>query len=479
MSPCARQSPLVALVLACACASPAPSELECTAWSRPDGDRCVLRAWTVPAVDDALSEPGARDVQAALGRDGDALVAWAHVVMNADGPVVLAERRHETWTLMHALAGPGSGLEPAVAVGDDGAALVTWKQQREDGAVYLATRDREGRWRWPAADAPLSWSETAYEPRVALAPDGEALVLWNQWTGAHFGVALGRREAASEGPFVLPSEPAQLLSPAVNYANAPRLAVGEDGELLVAWYQAPVDDLMVYVSERREPGEPPSQPPADGFLSPSGGPVDSHAEANPWPALHASGVAAVAWTQQHGEWDFPVYLATREPDGVWHRPSSIDDTLSRPGAFARCPQVAFASAVDADEPVLFVTWFETRGDETTVHVWQGSSDRTGIAEPIALSSPGAEAVHPALGVGPRGGMVVAWAEREGDARWRVVARRYQPHTDAWLPSEPLSLPVAGLAPTPVIAVAPDSERVLVAWAQGGVLDGRVYVAELP
>lgn len=446
---------------------------ECPAWTRLHGDRCVLRSWIVPGPDDALGQPGARDVQVALGPAGDALVAWSWSATTGEGPVVLAEPARDGWSLTETSAGEGSGLEPAVAVSPQGHALLAWKQQRTDGAIHVATRDPEGRWQWPAA--PLSWSETAYEPRVAFAPDGEALVLWNQWTGAHFGVAVATRPGgAPETPFVAPRSAAELLSPQVNYANAPQLAIAGDGEALVTWYQAPVDDLMVYVSERREPGGAFGRPRADAHVSPAGGPVDSHAQANPWPALHPSGAAAVVWTQQRGAGDLPVYLALRDPDGTWHRPRSLDDPLSHPGALARCPRAAFAP-----DGTLVVTWFETRGDATAVLAWRGHTPDDG-ALPQELSAPGRDAVQPALVVAPDGGALVVFAEGEGEHdRWQIVARRHQPHTDTWLPPEPLSDEFTGLAPAAQLALAPDDGRVLAAWPQGGVLDGRVHVATLP
>jgi hypothetical protein len=471
-----RRAWVVALV-ACrglgACEPAALTDADCPAWTRAEGERCVLRGWIVPGPTDALGEPGARDVQVAVGGPGDALVAWAWTRMNDDGPVVLAELAGEAWSLTEVRAGEGSGLEPAVALAPAGHALLAWKQQQTDGAVYLATRDPDRRWRWPVAGAPLSWPATAYEPRVHLGRDGEAFTLWNQWTGEHFGVALALRPAEDpQAPFVVPEGPAQLLSPLVNYANAPRLAVGEHGEALVTWYQAPVDDLMVYTSERREPGGAFGRPAAADVLSPAGGPVDSHAQANPWPALHPSGAAAVVWTQTRGPGDLPVYLATRDPDGRWSPPASLDATLSRPGAYARCPQLAFAP-----DGTLVATWFETRGSDTAVFVWRGHPEDDGI-EPLRLSTTGAEAVHPALAVGPDGGAVVVWGEGTSGS-WQVLARRHQPHSDTWLPPEPLSDPYPGLAPDPQLALAPDDGRVLVAWAQGGVLDGRVFVATLP
>lgn len=468
---------IVALWSAFACA-PDDDPLDCPAWTAAQGDRCVLRSWVVPDQDDALSESGAREVQVALGPGGAALVAWTDADP-VDGRVFVAERRDAAWssTPMHVDDGGSVGLEPAIAIGPAGEALAAWKQQREDGVVFLATRPPTGGWRMPIA--PISWAQTAYEPRVAFGPDAEALVSWNQWTGTNFGVALGLRAPGSD-VFALPEDADALLSAPVNYANAPRLAVGPDGEGLVAWYQAPVDDLMVYVSERRDAASPFTRAEADAFVSPGGATVDSHTEANATPVVGDAGEAAVVWTQQRGEpWDIAVFAATRTAAGQWQRPSSLDDTISAPGAFARCPQPALVDGA------LVVTWYETRGDDTAVWVDHGDD-----ADPERLSAEGVEAVHPVLGVDADGGLVVVWAENDAASRdtWRVVARRRSNAVDAdadadlasqWRAVEILSVPQAGLAPTPQLAIAPDDGAVLVAWAQGGVLDARVYVAALP
>ncbi len=448
-----------ALVLVVGCE--ATADEACPAWTREDDGRCVLRSWGEAEV---VSDAGMREVQVAAGEGGDAIVAWT----NADpehGFVQLVQSVAGGWSPIEFRRESGVGLEPAIAIGPAGAAILAWKQQRDEGEIQIATRDASGAWH--DTDAAFSWSETAYEPRVGFAADGEAFVVWNQWTGTNFGVAVALRDGQSEA-FVKPEAPADLLSAPVNYANAPRIAIGADGDALVAWYQAPVDDLMVYVSER-DAGGSFTHATADGFISAGGAPVDSHVEANAMPALHASGAAAVVWTQQYGEaFDIAVYLATRDADGTWTTPSSREETLSDPGAFARCPQLAFTS--DGD---LVVTWYESRDGATGVFVWQGDA-------PERLSPDDAEAVHPALAIDAQDGVMIAWAENTTDApdTWKVVARRWLPDERRWLDAETISTPQAGLAPTPQLALAADTGAVIAAWAQGGVTDGRVHVASL-
>lgn len=461
------------LVVATGCEATDDAD-RCPSWTRRDGDRCVLRDWSTPEMDDALSEAGAREVQAAVGIAGDALVAWS-TNDPTKGVVVVAEpsgdpfdRDDDSAWQLHTLApGEGVGLEPAIAVGPGGEAIAAWKQQGEEGAIWLARRGVRGAWR--IDDAPISWAETAYEPRVAFAQDGEAIALWNQWTGTNFSPAVATRPAGEDG-FRVPDEIDELLAAPVNFSNAPRIAIAPGGAALVTWYQAPIDDLMVYVSERDGADAPFTPAAADAFVSAGGAPVDSHVEANAQPAI-TDDAAAVVWTQVHGDpWDIAVYLARRDGDEAWVGPHSRDDTLSEPGAFARCPSLAFAPT-----GALVVSWYESRDDDTAVLVWRDDAEDA----PLRLSSSDRIAVHPALAIAPDGGVVVVWAQSAALApdTWQVVARRLQLESDRWLPEEPLSLAQAGLAPTPQVAIADDG-AVLVAWAQGGVIDGRVFTATL-
>jgi hypothetical protein len=463
-------------MLGAACA-PGDRPDACPSWTRADGDRCVLRAWSRPEVDDALSEPGAREVQAAIGPDADPVLAWSTNDATA-GVVVVAEPERDAfagervaWSTRELARDEGVGLEPAIAVGAGGQAIAAWKQQADTGAIWLAHRTAPGQWR--IDDAPISWAETAYEPRVAFTRDDETIALWNQWTGANFSPAVARR-GPGEATFVVPDGVDELLAAPVNYSNAPRIAVAPSGAALVTWYQAPVDDLMVYVSERPSAEAPFEPAAAEAFVSAKGAPVDSHVEANPQPAI-TDDAAAVVWTQVHGEpWDIAVYLARRDgpvsAGNPWRGPTSLGDTLSEPGAFARCPSLGFAG-----DGELFVTWYESRDDDTAVMVWRDDG-----GAPLRLSTPDRVAVHPVLAIAADGGAVIVWAQSSVDApdTWQVVTRRWQRDADEWLAEEPLSIPQAGLAPTPQIAIDLEG-AVLVAWAQGGVIDGRVYAATMP
>ena len=430
----------------------------------------MLRSWSSEAV--VLGDPGARSLQAAMGASGDVLLAWAQTT--TEGSTLVLARPDDTasWSLTSVPEYGGNAAEPAIAVDDLGRALLAWEERGTQPRVHLATRDETGAWSWP--QAPLHPDPESYEPRVYFGVDGEGLVVWNQREGMNLRVAVARRAPEDPtGAFVVPDDASDLLSPSVNFANAPRLALDERGRGLIAWYQAPIDDLMVFVSERQSPDGGFTQPAATEFISAPGGPVDSHAEANPQPALHESGAAAVIWTQQAGPTAIPVFLATRDPDGTWHRPASLDDSLSSPQADARCPQLAFGP-----DGSLLATWYETEGDRSEVMVWQQQPGDDSPSDPSPLSSPGAQAVHPALAITPDGNAVLVWAESEdGAATWQVQARLYQADDDRWLPARALGTARHGQDPRPQLALGPE-DRVLVAWTEGSIVDARVRVTEL-
>ncbi|MEM7159542.1 MAG: hypothetical protein AAF799_42275 [Myxococcota bacterium] len=461
---------LSGITLSAACA-PTP-DADCPAWTVTEEGQCVLRSWPTEPV--AVGDPGALAVQAAMGRSGEVLLAWTQT--DTEGSTLMLAHPDSTstdgWSVTAAPGRGGQAMEPAVAVDHEGRAMVAWQEQGAEPLVYLATRDTAGGWSWP--QLPLYAVPQSYEPRVHFGTDGEALVVWNQWEDMNLGVAVARRAPGDpEGAFVGPQGAGDLLSPPVNFANAPRLAVDEQGRALIAWYQAPVDDLMVFISERPTLDAAFSQPGVTDFISAPGGPVDSHAEANPQPALHSSGAAAVIWTQQTGSDAIAVFLATRDPDGAWQRPATLSESLSAAGVVARCPQLAFAP-----DGSLFATWYETDGDRTEVMLWHHPRDGSTPEAPVPLSSAGARAVHPALALTADGDAILAWAESTDEAlTWQVRARLFQAAEDRWLPAQALGDAAPGQDPRPQVVLGPE-DRALVSWTEGSVVDARVRVTEL-
>ena len=260
-----------------------------------------------------------------------------------------------------------------------------------------------------------------------------------------------------------------MLSPPVANSNEPQIAVGPNGDALVVWYQAAVEDgeLMVFASERHRVDGEFNRPGADAFLSPAG--ADAR---NPVPAVGARGHAAVVWTQGSGD-IVPIYLATRDGLRNWTLPAGLDRPFS-----AAHGQAAFARVVFGRDTDLFVVWSQDLG--AGPQVWaahrdgMGEWDEPGHA-PTLLSTPEHRASYPSLASGPHGEAIVAWSECA--AGCRIAARRRNAGATGWSELDVLSPDDGNDAQHPVVAIAPTG-RAVVAWEQGPSGDARIRFATM-
>ncbi|MEM6995987.1 MAG: hypothetical protein AAF721_36100 [Myxococcota bacterium] len=448
----------------------------CAPWAVADLDVCLVTAWDTPAADAGIGAGGARDPEVAVDALGRVVVAWTEV-SESTTTVTLAEQDADgTFEfLTPAQELPGNSNSPSLTTDARGRVLLSWRQQLgEGGSVHYAERDLAGAWHLPPDTLQLSYGTTAYEPRSVYAEDGEALVVFNQWTGANFGVAVARRGKERLEGALAPPDAHSILSPPVLFANAPVPAVASNGDAIITWYQSPGQSLMTFVSERFGADGAFSRPAADDFISVDGAPVDSHPESNPAPAIHDRGSAVVAWTQENGAGHTPVFLASRTGHGEWTLPESLDDSFSTPGGAARCAQSVFGG-----DGSLYVAWYEEDpAGALRVFAAHRAPDGTWVdagREPTQLSTEGADGIHPAVAVGPEGQALIAYAERVADT-WQLVVRRRNPGRAVWLAPEVLSGALTGDASEPTVAWR--NGLFVVAWVHGDIDNRRIHFARV-
>lgn len=449
----------------------------CPAWTVAEDGDCRVRGWVLPGAGSGVGEPGARWVSVAVSGLGEPVATWIETT-GTTGRTVVAEASDAGFALRF----PGESLggtavQADVAAGPDGAALVAWKSQYpgEEARVFVSERAPDGAWTDPAGEEQaFSFLPTAYEPRPIFFPNGDRMVVWNQWMSTGYGVAVAER--APSGAWRLPSDADDVLSQHYLFSNAPTPAVNERGDALISWYQSGGASLYAWQSERFGYGGTFSRPGPDDYLSVPETPVDSHPIANPKPALSPDGHGAVAWTQENGKGSVLVYLATRTPEGAWTEPANVDDALSPRLGYARCAQVEFAPTSD-----LFVVWYQDTGGGNRVVAAHRAPDGEWVEpgrEPTVLSSAGIEAIYPALAVGPEGGVIAAWSERREEG-WVIAARRRGAEGTSWGPIEVLSPANAGTAAQPDVAIGGAGEVAIVGWTQGDGVDAKAYFATVP
>jgi hypothetical protein len=425
----------------------------CEPWTRADGATCVARSFSVPRALGS-SGSGMNDPVVAIDGLGRPHFAWArgsttfHAV-ESEGAFEI----HEGPVL------PGFSRQVDLAAGPRGEAVVVFRQggflgqTDQDGAVFTLRFDPDG-----AAvgdDPPLSEGVNAYEPRVAIGPSGDLVIVWNQWTGEHFGVGHASADRAEDALSIAADE-ATVLSQPFFYSNAPRPVVNADGHALVTWYQAIDGPLLVFVSERSGDG-PFTRPEPDAPLSPPGLPVAGNGPFNPTPALAEDGRAAVLWMQETGDGHTGAFWALRDADGAWTRPRSLDDALGPKDGATCCGEVAMNRAGDT-----VAVWTQ---DNTIVAV---TRTRDGAVEPVRLvSTPGALALDASVSFGEGDAGVLVYRERlRDDGLFRTVLHPVV-GTEIGAPRV-LSEEVAVDVFQPVAAISGPDDACVVAWREGGL-----------
>lgn|GEM_PF-2253888 len=452
---------------------------------------CVARPWP-PTQRHTLGQPGADGIEVAVDGLGRALVGWHR--RNPDPTLarsMLAEQTADGWTA-HALGDVELGFGTRTTLAAHGLEVwATWTQHRtspsgeDESTVHLLRRDATGAWQSSNVGEQLSFAPKAYEPRPVLTAMGEGLVVWNQWrSGGGYSVALARR-APGDTALERPTSADDALSPPVFFSNAPQIAVANNGDALVTWYQAtppvgstepnpPSEGLRLFVSERFRADGEFSRPDIEDWISPEGPPLASHEVRNPVVAVDRFGAALVLWSQEHPSGATGLFMATRDSFGEWTVPADIDDTFGPLREDAACIEVAMSTTREAH-----VTWFDGPPGATTVYTAHRDASRNWDSPTtVPISTPGRAAEHPRLAVGPAGEAAVVWSERGEDGQWRVMGRRRGPLGQTWGAAVELSDPTQGDALGPAVGIGPDGTLVA-AWGVGPIGAQTVAVSILP
>jgi len=179
--------------------------------------------------------------------DGGALRVWVSERYGADGPFSKPASGEQ---LSVDTPGPEGGLyfvdEAVVDIADSGAAFVVWEQpfSEEGTALAAAYRDTQGAWHGPVdeTDSFTPQQGASRRPQVHFARSGELFVVWYHDGGETRSVRLAQTDPT--GNWIHSGgSPIELSS--ASFATDPRIAVGEDGGVLVVWLEVDGSDTMV------------------------------------------------------------------------------------------------------------------------------------------------------------------------------------------------------------------------------------------
>jgi hypothetical protein len=337
------------------------------------------------------------------GPDGTATVAWS---ARSGGEFAVFARQiaaDGARGSVHQLsASGGDALEPRVAVAPDGTAIVAWP--RWDGASFRLQERRIAAGGTPEeATRTLSGpGQNAISPQVDVAPDGEATVVWKRFDGFRYLVLVrhilpdGTTDAAS-----------QRLSEAGQDAVEPDVAVAADGTATAVWSR--YDGADSIIQARRV--APDGTLAATANLSAPG-----ESAIQPHVALAPDGAATVVWNRFDGaNWLIQgqrLALGGAAAGGVF--------SLSATGRSAAEPQLT----VDG-RGVATAVWDRYDGANFVVQARQISAGGSLMAGPLQLSAAGRDAADPALAAAPDGSATVLWSRFDG-ANWLLQRRDLSP-----------------------------------------------------
>lgn len=411
----------------------------------------LLAGCAAPPRSALLGPADARGPIALAASHGTIEIAWV-----AGAPLhVVTARLDEalTATVDEGSLALGASFEPALARTLDGTTVLAYRVERASGgAIVRLERVLDGAFDPPSEADVVSFPPTAFQPTLATDARGRVHLAFDQWTASGYGVSVARREV--DGSWRGATSAEQIVSPHRLNSNAPRLAVGPDGTVLLGWYQALDGPLLAFGAGWDEASETFVPIGADGVLSVRDGALDSHPIANARPAVGPHGEAAIVWAQEVGS-GVAIFAATRSPAGAWTLPRSLDDRISDGEGHATCPAPTYLP-----DGTLVVVWQADAGEGWSVHgasfdgAWSGDAllvrgayepalithgdalvlavTRSAMDDVVALSGPSLAALGPPTSVssdGERGaapallsteaGAVIAYLEGT-PARLRAV-----------------------------------------------------------
>jgi len=313
-------------------------------WYQNDGSQSQIfkseyrgGVWTHPsALSDNISPDGqsAYDHQAAMDDNGNAIICW----YQSDGSkyqIFKSEYRGGVWTHPGGLS---DNISPdgqdaygvQVEMDNNGNAIICWYQSDGSQNQIFKSEYRGGVWTHPGglSDNISPDGETADDPQVAMDNNGNAIICWNQDDGSQDQIFKSEYRG---GVWTHPGGLSDNISPDGQHTNNPELAMDNNGNAIIVWYQRDGSNNQIFKSEYR--GGVWTHP-SDLFdnISP-----DGQMAFSPRLEMDDNGKAIICWQQSDGSTQ--QIFKSEYRSGVWTHPAALFDNISPDGENAYGPKV--------------------------------------------------------------------------------------------------------------------------------------------
>ena len=394
-------------------------------WHRSDGSNDRVEAAVAPPGGAfgtpqviSASGSGAFSAHVAVDRAGNAVAVWARNDGQRSRIQASVRVAGGSFGTPQTLSASGAhAFEPRVAMAPGGTAVVVW--YRAEGVynrIQAAVRPPGGS--FGAVQTLSAPNQGAFDPQVALDANGGAVAVWRRSDGLRFRIEAATAPAG--GTFGAP----QVLSAAAADAFDPQVAVNPAGTAVAVWRRAA--GLSRVESATR---------PAGGAFGAAEqvSPADA-AALEPRVAVAASGLAVVVWRRAAAA-SSRVLAAVRPAN----RPFAAPQVLSANGRRAFEPQIAIDPQTNA-----YAAWHAFDAEVSKV---ESSRRRLGglFAASEQIAAPGA--IAPRLAAASGAGALAVWSQLTG-GEYRVQAARFVTEAPA-AASAPGATPPERPAGTPV------------------------------
>jgi len=356
---------------------------------------------------DNISPDGqnAASPQVVMDDNGNAIIVW-HQSNGGYNQIFKSEYRANTWTHPSSLTdhinlNGQSASYAQVAMDDNGNAIIVWGQSDGSNNQIFKSEYRSGAWTHPSdlTDNISPDGQHAGSSQVAMDNNGNAIIVWYQYDGANGQIFKSEYRA---GAWTHPSGITDNISPDGQNATDPQVAKDNNGNAIIVWHQYDGANGQIFKSEYRSGAWTHPSGLTDN-ISPDG--------ANayfPQEAMDDNGNAIIIWVQSDGSND--QVFKSEYRSGVWTHPAGLTDNISPDGQQTNSPQVAMG-----DNGNAIIVWYQSDGSND--QVFKSEYGARAWTHPSSLSdniSPdGQQANSPQVAMDNHGSEIIAWSQSDG------------------------------------------------------------------
>ncbi len=313
------------------------------------------------AVDLSAPLQNANSPQVAVGPDGATTITWR--LYNGTNNIIQAATRpagSATFSAAENLSETGQNANsPQVAVGSDGATTITWHRFNGTHNIIQARTRPAGSATFSTAVNLSVTGGDAYNPQVAVGPDGATTITWYRYNGTNTIIQAATRPAGSATFSAVVD-----LSVTGQSADGPQVAVGPDGATTITWFRSSVANYIIQAATRPAGSATFS---AAVTLSVTGQPAR-----DPQVAVGPDGATTITWHRFNGT-NRIIQAATR-PAGSAIFSAAVNLSLSAPGQNADDPQVAVGP-----DGATTITWYRSNGTNDIIQASSGEPTRARLS----------------------------------------------------------------------------------------------------